>query len=455
MPILFLFSAMPVQGKEVLERKIDVRFHQTLLKDALVVVAQKGGFEWSYNANIIEGARHVSLIANDWTIREILYALLGEGYQFKSSGNYLIIKKGAASGGQISGYIKDPKTGKRVAGATVYDKRTLRATTTDSNGYYALKVKKHADIVVTKLDFKDTFLQVTPQTPHFVTVDLKPVAVDTLPPTATTTIQEDLEQITNDLNRFFDATLEKWHERNLRDTLSREWQVSVLPGIGTNHTLSSKVTNDWSFNVFAGYSSGTNYLEVAGIGNFTKKKVNGVQVGGVFNQNAGSTYGIQVGGVYNTTMDTLAGIQIGGVVNHAGIANNAIQISGLYNGARHGKLWIQSAGLINLADTINAVQISGLANTVNQMEGIQIAGLINKAQQSTGVQVSGLLNHAQEIEGVQFGPINRAKKMSGLQFGLINTADDCDCTQIGLLNRSGKKWRPLLFVHRPAAPHSL
>ncbi len=139
---LLLFCCPGLYAADVLERRIDVRFQQIPLKEALATVAQKAGFEWSYNANLVDASRKISLIANDWTVRETLYELLGDGYDFKPNGQYLILKKRKKPAERLSGYLKDQGTGQRVVNATVYDRRTLRATTTDSNGYYELRVKK-------------------------------------------------------------------------------------------------------------------------------------------------------------------------------------------------------------------------------------------------------------------------------------------------------------------------
>ena len=44
---------------------------------------------------------------------------------------------------------------------------------------------------------------------------------------------------------------------NIRDTLYREIQISLLPFVGTNGAMSGNVINDFSINMFGGYSLGS------------------------------------------------------------------------------------------------------------------------------------------------------------------------------------------------------
>lgn len=397
--LLLIGCVAPLFGKEVLDRKIDIHFMQTPLKEALDIIAQKGGFVWSYNASIIDGHKKVTLTASAWTIRETLLTVLGSGYDFRANGNYLILKKVKPNQDKIIGYVKDPKTGARIANATVFDQKTLRATTTDSNGYYSLKVKKNADVVIAKLNFRDTLLKVSPQTPRFVNIEMQEITRDTSSKPINWNLE--IQQMGYELNRFFDATLDKWHELNLRDSLERAWQVSLLPMMGTNHVLSGKVSNKWSLNLLAGYSQGVDRAEIGGIGNFTRDHVHGVQIGGAFNLNEGYTKGIQIGGIFNKTGKTLSGLQIGGAANYARRAKRgSMQIGGVANYAPEGRPALQIGGAVNMADTIQ------------------------------GVQIAGIVNHTRTLHGVQIG--------------LINSTKACRCVQIGLINRVGRRWLPVV-----------
>ncbi|HAD14474.1 MAG TPA: hypothetical protein DCF33_18785 [Saprospirales bacterium] len=397
---LFIFTSVSLssaQAVEVLSRRLTITFNQTPIKEALDEVARQADFEWSYNARILSPTHRVTLQARDWTVREILREMLGENYVVKSSGRHLILKKEKPPKSELSGVIRANGTNERLANVTIYDKKTLRATTTDSTGYYKLKIKKNSQIVVTRLGYRDTLLQVASLTPTHYNLQLKPVAIpanDT--PALQLAIRHSLKKAASEVDYFFNTQLDKWHELNVPDTFSRQFQISFLPKLGTNHILSPKVANNVSVNILAGQSAEVRVFEVAGLGNFTRNKVQGIQVAGLFNLNKGDGNGVQVAGIYNHTADSLKGIQL-----------------------------------------------SGLVNTVQEVDGIQIAGLLNVASEVTGTQLAGMLNVASNVDGVQIsGLINRTQSLGGIQIGLINTAKEGRGIQIGLIKFSGKRILP-------------
>lgn len=396
---------------DVLERHISVEFRQAPLKEALDEVARQGQFEWSYHAGIIKGAQPVSLSARNWTVRETLYALLGDQYDFRSNGNYLILKKRRRPPEALSGYVTDPATGRRLANATVYDRRTLRAATTDENGFYQLKkVDRRAEIVVAKLGYRDTILQISSASPRFQKIDLRTVEIPADTPRVSFFLQT-----TSRIERFFSATLDRWNAMNVPDSLHRRFQLSLLPSVGTNRGLSGKVANDVSINLLAGHSRAVHTVEVAGLGNFTREEVQGVQMAGLFNRLRGDNRGVQIAGIANAVADSLTGMQVGGVSNSAKyVAGFPLQVAGLVNTARNGQHFGQVAGLVNSTDSL---------------AGFQIAGLVNRSAETRGVQIAGVYN--------------RSRRMKGIQIGLVNSTNELQGAQIGLINRSGRRWMPV------------
>lgn len=408
-----------LRAEEVLSQKIDLQFQDIPLKEALDLVAQKGDFIWSYNAQIIPGNKKMSLSVKQWTIREVLYTLLGEGYRFIARDQYVILKKVYKPSNEAFGYIKDEKTGARILGATVLDPKTLRATTTDSNGYYRLKLGNqiNTDLVVMKSGFLDGSLSLGPQASRYQALTLVPSPQEALQQRPNKPIA--WSAFTRKSAQVFHATIEKWHDQNVRDSIHRNWQVSFLPKIGTNHHLSGKVANDWSLNVISGYSRGVYIAEIGGVANFTKSFVCGIQVAGVYNQSQGPVRGVQIAGAANTTLDTLQGLQIGGVQNYSAYSDGLGQIGGVGNYTGKGNITLQVGGAYNRADSIQAVQIAGVVNLANSAKGVQIAGILNNT-----------------------------RHMKGVQIGLINRTSDCECIQIGLLNQIGSRWLPFVNAKR-------
>lgn len=416
--MLFLLSGTGLFATDVLERSITVRFDQTPLKSALAAVASEGGFEWSYNANILDESRRVTLIAENWSVREVLLYVLGDEYTFKESGEYLILKRQKKKQQKLSGYISDRNTGKRMANVTVYDRKTLRSTTTNRHGYYELPVSDRSEIVISKLAYRDTLLQVSSLTPRLVKLDLH---IDSFPPPSKPTFEEELTRAAVQIEDFFVRSSQKLTTLNVRDSLHRYAQISVLPGIGTNHRLSGSVVNDYSLNIFAGYSRGNRIIELGGLGNINRENVSGFQAGGLFNvsgdnlrgvqaaglfNNLGNTArGAQFAGIYNFIGDTLMGAQFAGIGNYSGFTEaGAFQAAGIINVAPKGRTSTQLAGIVNHAHR-SAFQAAGIANTADTLLGTQFAGIFNRAGYAAGTQI-GLINFAREIRGVQLGLIN-------------------------------------------------
>lgn len=421
--MLFLLAAAALRATDVLERTVSVRFDQVPLKQALAEIARQGGFEWSYNASILDENRKVTLVADGWTVREILVYVLGDAYTYKQNGEYLILKRQKKPQQRLGGYVTDHKTGKKMAGVTVYDRKTLRSTTTNKHGYYELPVGERSEIVVSKLAYRDTVLQVSSQTPRLVKLDMY---ADSLPHNSTITLREGMNRMAVRLEELFVSTKQKLSARNVRDSLHRRVQISFLPGLGTNHRLSGSVTNDFSINILAGYSRGNRVMEWAGWGNINRENMSGFQTAGLFNivggnargvQNAGffnnlggNLAGAQFAGIYNLTADTIRGAQIGGMVNYAGFgAAGTFQAAGIFNLLPRGQAATQLGGIANHARNITAFQGAGIINTADTLQGCQLSGVINRAGYAKGTQI-GLINFAREIDGAQLGLLNFSRR---------------------------------------------
>ncbi|MBL7775379.1 MAG: hypothetical protein JNK89_05220, partial [Saprospiraceae bacterium] len=364
-----------------------------------------------------------SLHAEGWTVRATLLFLLGDTYSYKQNGEYLILKRRKKTGPQLSGYVRDEKTGQRMANVTVYDRKTLRATTTNRHGYYELPVQDRSEIVVAKLDYRDTVLQVSSQTPRLLEIKLR---IDSLPaPAPRPGLEAELRLAAADVEDFFVRSRQRLAALNVRDSLHRRAQLSLLPVLGTNHLLSGSVANDFSLNLLAGYSRGNRIIEIGGLGNINREEVSGFQAGGLFNVAGGSLSGIQVGGlfnhvggsarglqlagIYNLNVDSLRGAQFAGIGNYSGhTVPGAFQAAGIINLAPRGAPGAQLAGIVNHAHR-SAFQLAGIGNTADSLQGVQIAGVFNRAGRAQGVQI-GLINFANDIQGVQLGLINLSRR---------------------------------------------
>jgi hypothetical protein len=447
------FGGKTSAQSSLLERRVSLSLRNVSQQEALDVVAQQAGFQWSYNVRLLEAGKRVTCTANSVTVREALFRILGPGFEYRPGNGYLALKKKKNPDDQLSGYLTDPRSGQRVAGATVYDRRSLRTSTTDSEGYYELPVTARSEIVVAKLDFRDTVLRVSSETPRFLNLDLN---LSAAPPPRSRTVEQDLALLGSRTGQFFLRSAQKFSTLNVRDSLSREWQLSLLPKVGTNRGMSGNVSNHWSLNLIVGYSLGNQRLEVAGVGNITRQFLHGAQVAGVFNQLGGDSDGAQFAGLWNGTGSRLSGAQFAGGCNFARRSSGfALQAAGVANAVRRGRTPAQFAGVANFADTLTGLQAAGLWSRARVLRGVQANGVWSHARRAdAGVQFAGLYNSvgsgtvngqvaavsnsADTLRGVQTAALsNRAQVLRGVQVGLFNHAHEVrGGVQLGLLNTS-------------------
>ena len=435
----------------ILERNVTIRVVNIPLGDVLKDMSTQAGFYFSYSAHIFNPDKKVSLSVESEKVRAVLTNLLGNNFQFKEKGNYLIIQKLKADEQLIGGYISDKKTGKKLSNVTVYDKKTLASATTDSAGYYEIITRKPIQqLSIARYNYGDTVLQVRSEkaNPQNIDVSLLPKMevesreiqansgeiVEKSPKTEDFTEQTLISNLQiNQAIRRTVSEIQRINELNIQEPLSRKWQASLAPYVGTNLGLSGNVVNDWSFNATVGYSKGNNKMEVAGIGNISQGDVKGVQLATIFNIVKGNMKGIQASmilnrtrkvsglqaaGITNYTDTILRGLQFSGINNYAELGGKGVfQIAGMYNKTAEGRTFFQAAAVGNKADTV----------------GFQI-GLINNANRLRGLQI-GLINRADTADGVLLGLINIVKK----GYHVLEISSN-DVTYGNISFRTGTRW---------------
>ncbi|MGB0524306.1 MAG: LA_2272 family surface repeat-containing protein [Flammeovirgaceae bacterium] len=261
--------------------------------------------------------------------------------------------------------------------------------------------------------------------------------------------------------------------------------IGLVPGFGTNGIDGGKYRNGFALNVISGYSGGTEFLEIAGISNFSKGEVSGIQLAGFVNivggnalefpkkprkqpkllearqkaqlhgfqfagfMNAvtGDAYAWQLAGGFNINARHTTGIQMAGVSNLSYKSTTGFQFAGLSNFSGKNMKGMQLALGVNHGNlAVTGVQLAGVGNlAVETMTGLQIAGLANIAQEELlGAQLA-VFNYARVMKGphswpgggkpgLQIGLVNFAHKMDGIQVGLINIAGQSHGAHFGLIN---------------------
>ena len=411
-----------VHFSKYLFKPIDLEIRNERLENVLDTISKKADFYFSYNSNLIQRDSLVSISVKNTTVKEILDKLLAFRFEYKEQADHVILRPAFSrlvitpenidnhqKQYSITGYVRDEKTGQPIKDVSVYEKRLLKSTLTDADGYFRLRFRgEHKSVILTagKENYRDTTVL------FLSTLNISPQGyADTSESYGSSNRVE-----RSGVGRFLVSSRQKIQSLNIPNFLaSTPFQASLTPGLSSHGMLSSKVINKASLNVFGGYTAGVDGVEVAGLFNINRNDVKYVQVAGLTNLVGGSVEGVQVGGIMNTVLDKVNGVQVGGVMNTVSGTVSGVQIGGVLNGVKNNFSGVQIAGALNLNNS--------------DFEGIQIAGAVN------------LTRHT--FKGVQIGVFNYAGKAEGFRVGLVNVADSSSAYSLGLINWVNKGYHKI------------
>lgn len=426
-----------------LERELTVSFNNESVSRVLSKIQEETKVIFSYKSSLIDKLAPVTITSKPRSVRELLTLILPSTITFKAKDNYIILKEGPKKNPEkteVSGYVYDKNTNKKIANVTIYDKKSLQSATTDEYGYYSIRIPTiNQSIIVNKENYKDTTLQLSElKDSKIVNIILDPVSdsvkgKDSLQWKA---MLKDVAQFSNDMFKKFKGYISTL---NIKDSLARDFQASLLPFIGTNHKLSGSLYNKFSLNLIGGYSKGTTVFELGGLFNANKENASYAQIAGVFNTVGGNMKGIQIAGLFNSVGKNANGIQIAGLGNINGGVQKGIEIGGMFN-VNHSNTYgisiagvfnknnasakgIQIAGLFNTTnDTLTGISIAGLYNhSTYHKNAVEIAGLVNHTRYgNANIQVAGLVNVTEVLKGVQIAPFNFSDSASGVPIGFFS-----------------------------------
>lgn len=434
------------QNAPPLERKVSITFQGIQIESALSRLSQAGDFTFSYSPSILNSNHVVSSEYSDKSVREVLNGFFGESILAKGKGNYIILTKAPAPTKKeivnntvtITGYVSNSDTGEKIGEVSVYNRKSLTATISDQFGFFKITLDnpdQEAELHFSKRSYLDTLIvlksdvqfinmlmlpenpviALAPPVQDTVEVQTGPIAVH--PPVvrqepvpSKRTFREFLQEEIFSKN-IFSKKRGDVNVKNIKDPIYRDFQVSFVPFVGTNHKLSGNVINGYSLNILGGYSMGTTKAEFGGLFNIDRGDVSYGQFAGLFNTVGGRTNGGQFAGLGNLTRKKVEGGQFAGLFNANLDSVNAGQFAGLFNLNGRASEGAQIAGLFNIQPSYyKGAQIAGLFNVAtHQMQGTQIAGLVNYAHNIHGGQI-GLINYADSIRGVPLGLMSIVSK---------------------------------------------
>ncbi|MCV9386337.1 carboxypeptidase-like regulatory domain-containing protein [Reichenbachiella ulvae] len=438
-----LASFLTTLGQELNpQHLVSLSLKDATLQEALQSLDAMPDFTLSYNPGTLPEKSHITKKYVNQPIDEILKDLLGDDFEIKHIGRYVIIQKKEKKEKKnvtISGDIKDAKTGKTLKNVTVYEVNTLNSTLSDEEGQFKLKVKSKNEIAtfaISRKDYQDTIIQVQDAPKLQQDIYLQP-SKDAKPVNK----ERDLWLETKKLVKLFTSYNNRKNTENVDNIQDRYFQVSFVPSIGTNMSMGGQVRHKYSFNVLAGYSYGLDQgFELGGLYNIDRSDISGCQIGGIGNTVGGKTKGVQIGGVINVGRERLEGTQISGVTNWISDSVKGFQLAG-FNNYSKGLNGAQVSGFTNIASTTDGFQLAGFSNHARDIEGMQLSSVINTARKINGVQLTAVINVAETTDGMQISSLlNTTKNLKGVQLGIINYADSIseNALQIGFINLGRK-----------------
>jgi len=152
--LVLLFCTLSSSAQRILDRRVSFNVNRQRLDDVLAIVSNKANFSFSYNSNILKRDSLVNLSIDNKTVRQVLDLLFNGNYEYKESGNYVILRRVSLQLTTvtkttpaeekiytISGYVVNSETGERLSNVSIYETNHLTSTLTDENGNFTLKLK--------------------------------------------------------------------------------------------------------------------------------------------------------------------------------------------------------------------------------------------------------------------------------------------------------------------------
>ena len=420
--IVFFMPFCSLSQMPLLELPITLRLNNEKISVVLDNISKQGNFSFSYNSAIFDVNNRGDITVQNKPVREVLNLIFKGIITYKVRGNYIILQRNNQKEFSktiiLSGYIIDTQTDKPLSKATVYNPKSLSSTISNQYGFYRIKLNVSnlpIKLVITKADYEKRIFAIKSVFNIYEDIELTPIIYKSIdiPIYEDNSIEKKDNYINQDLslenkpiiqpitppfpditdqNLFpttpiIDSTLyeNRWDEfkkkvgiifvsrsqrinaQNVDDSLSRKFQISLLPFLGTNRLLSGSIKNDYSLNLLMGYSGGVRKLEVGGILNGVRNDVQGLQVAGVGNIIGGSVLGGQISSTFNIAGYLENGIQLSSGFNVIVKESAGWQISPI-NFAHRVVKGGKQIGFINISDSTDTVPI-GLLSFVGSGNG--------------------------------------------------------------------------------------
>ncbi|MDA3890994.1 MAG: STN and carboxypeptidase regulatory-like domain-containing protein [Salinivirgaceae bacterium] len=447
---LFLASSAWAQTNH-LNKIISISVTNTSIEELLILISKQGKFNFSYNADIVNGDSVVTFEVNKTSVEKTLNVLFKKRVRYKVVNDHIILlrnyniqktgkqsrKSMSSTGYTLTGYVLDANTGQALQNATIYEVDGKISAITNSQGFYMMVLppdRQFRGVNYCRYDYIDSILFIRPYESMQLDVALKPrhIKIQKIQ-SKTTLLEPDLKS----------TTIVNWlvpeeavtTAKNIRLPELNSMQISLLPFLGSDYKLSGTKTNNLSLNILAGYTGAVDGLELGGGINIVQNDVKGAQLAGFGNVVGKNTRGAQLAGFFNINNGSVTGAQIAGFQNTLNGEMHGVQLSGFNNVTTQNVDGIQATGFVNVAfKDVNMAQLSGFVNYGRNIGGLQATGFVNMATGNVeAAQLAGFVNLSRDVNGLQAaGFVNIANGNIGAAqlAGFVNYCDSVTGAQL-------------------------
>ena len=90
---LFFLTVFQARAQGPLSRRVSLQINQQRLDQVLEIISNQAGFYFSYNSRLVRKDSLVSISIQNRPVKEALQQLFGAGFEFRESGQYVIIRR--------------------------------------------------------------------------------------------------------------------------------------------------------------------------------------------------------------------------------------------------------------------------------------------------------------------------------------------------------------------------
>lgn len=148
--MMMLQNPAPAQSP-VLDQRFAFNINNQGLEQAISLIEKTAGISIAYDAVQVDKKRVVNVPSINLTLKNALYAVFGQGFEFLMVGNRVIVRVRPKQQGKFSlyGYITDSYSGETLPGASVYlsDDVTI-GTVSNHYGYFSLSLSEGKNQII-------------------------------------------------------------------------------------------------------------------------------------------------------------------------------------------------------------------------------------------------------------------------------------------------------------------